>query len=80
MLNEHLQIKADQFQQIGPNKPPPARGYAYNGPDYSELFEDGERVALVEEVRPNGRYVDLAVIDWRGCPDCRGTSVVVLTG
>ena len=66
MINEHIQIKADQFQQIGPNEPPPACGYAYNGSGHCELFEDGERVALVEEVHPNGRYVDLAVIDWIG--------------
>ena len=66
MINEHIQIKADEFHRVEPNEPPPACGYGYNGPDYSELFQNGERVPLVEEVHREGRYVCLTVIDWIG--------------
>ena len=63
MINEHIRLKADELQFIGPNEPPPASGYAYNA-DFSELCHDGYLVALVDEIHPKGRYVNLALIDW----------------
>jgi hypothetical protein len=65
MINEHIRLRANELQFIGPHEPPPASGYAYNA-DFSELCHDGHRVALVDEIHPKGRYVDFTLIDWIG--------------